>query len=157
MEKTENTGEERLNKSEHERMAEIENENQKLKYWKESEIKLWLPVIEYMQKHSELKLGESIVKRALDFLKERDQLEKNLKQERSAKEKPDKKWLKIRSTQEILDNRYAKIQALESELTELREALKELIPIAEDRLFSIPVTSLEGVQEIVDRAKKLIK
>lgn len=49
----------------------------------------------------------------------------NIPEENSAKETPDKRWLKIRSTQEILDNRYAKIQALESELAELREQLKQ--------------------------------
>lgn len=39
---------------------------------------------------------------------------------------------------------------------QLREALKELLPIAEDRLFSVPVTSLDEVEAIIERARKLI-
>lgn len=39
---------------------------------------------------------------------------------------------------------------------QLRESIKELLAIAEDRLFSVPVTSLDGVQAIIERARKTL-
>lgn len=48
---------------------DLQKENEELKYWKESEIKLWLPVIEYMQKNPLLKPGDSISTQTLKFLK----------------------------------------------------------------------------------------
>lgn len=69
------------------------------------------------------------------------------------RETPEKKWLKIRSTQEILDNRYARIKALESELAAAKESLKELLIIAE-RYESTDLYPED--QSIIDRAKKLL-
>lgn len=87
-----------------------------------------------------------------------ERIEKYAEEDNSAKELPYKRWLKIRSTQEILDNQYQKIQALESELAKLREALKKIIPIAEAGLerYRKGWPQYEKAHPIIEKAKKLI-
>lgn len=51
---------------------QLREENERLKAWKQSEIKLWRPIIEYMQSNGHLfgmKLGESISDKVLEVLK----------------------------------------------------------------------------------------
>jgi DNA repair exonuclease SbcCD ATPase subunit len=48
----------------------LEKELADLRAWKVSEIKLWGPVIEFMQKHPDLQVGDSISEHVLKFLKE---------------------------------------------------------------------------------------
>lgn len=50
----------------------------------------------------------------------------------------------------------SKLELALREIQQLKEALKELIPIAKDRLFSIPVKSLGDVDETIERVSKLI-
>lgn len=64
---------------------------------------------------------------------------------------PEKKWLKIRSTQEILDNRYAKIKQLESELAAAKESIKELI-----ELPHVYAKEHQHIRDTVSRAKALL-
>lgn len=63
------------------KVSELQNEIKELKYWKESEMKLWGPIIDYAQTHQSelgLKLGESISEKILRFLKDRTEIRKAL-------------------------------------------------------------------------------
>jgi hypothetical protein len=88
------------------RIKELEKENEQLKYWKESEIKVWSEVLDYMHKRKDLKLGASISDYVLKFLKERDEL----------------KDKEIRGDRMIVDLELAKT-VLKSENEQLKEAL----------------------------------
>ena len=51
---------------------QLKEENEQLKRWKKSEIKLWRPILEYMHLNGHLfgmKLGESITDKVLEVLK----------------------------------------------------------------------------------------
>ena len=51
---------------------QLREENERLKAWKQSEIQIWRPIIEYMQLNGHLfgmKLGESISDKVLEVLK----------------------------------------------------------------------------------------
>jgi hypothetical protein len=61
------------------KVVALQDDIEELKKWKQSEIQLWLPILEYMHKHPELKLGCSIPEYVLKFLKERDEVRKSLK------------------------------------------------------------------------------
>lgn len=58
----------------------LQGENEQLKLWKESEIRLWGPLLDYMQKNPFLKPGDSISQKSLEFLKEYTAILERLKQ-----------------------------------------------------------------------------
>lgn len=54
------------------KVSALTKENEELKAWKQSEIKLWRPILEYMHLNGHLfgmKLGESITDKVLEVLK----------------------------------------------------------------------------------------
>jgi hypothetical protein len=65
-------------------LESLRKENEQLKYWKESEIKVWSDVLDYMHKRKDLEWGASISDYVLKFLKERDELRVEIKQLREA-------------------------------------------------------------------------
>lgn len=55
-------------------------ERDELKAWKEQSIFTTQPLFDFMQSHKDLKVGDSITQKAIEFIKERDILLGTLKQ-----------------------------------------------------------------------------
>lgn len=56
--------------------TELKKENEQLLRWKKEQMQVWTPVLDFMQDHKDIELGESISKKVVEFIKERDELKK---------------------------------------------------------------------------------
>lgn len=103
--------------------VDIRKENDELQEWKNKQIEIWLPVIEFMQNRKDVSIGDSISKKVIELIEENDEWKLTCSQLKNSFQNADKAHFEMES----------KYMKLKQKADMLHEALKKIRYQSEDK------------------------